>query len=284
MEREESAGRAAVLCSTTAEGGRPCVPFAALRRERPEHSREAASPEIIDAFPPAISPLQSLVRTLTEFFLKRRGRCFEGWTELKILQYVQWHLLNGSLFVACEPPRRAGILSTLRSAVVRRSPCPASVAGNVSPARGIAAEDGPAGFARVSCAGEFSLHSSLSTRHSSPVALAAIAWLGNADAIQALATYGMPQFVWQELPKNGDSILIADVAGNRRWMPEILKQVYGAWPDSPRKRVFTYRRSKLVELNWQTIFRFSGLRAAACAERASAPAVFNPRSAITHPQ
>ncbi len=142
---------------------------------------------------PAALKIRALA--VVNFFLSHRGRCFNGWTELKISQYVLWHLLNGTVFVASEPPFE--------------------------------------------------------------VALAVIAWPGNADAMQALAHYKMPQFVWQELPKNGDSILIADVAGDRKLMPEILKQVHGAWPDSPRKRLFTYRRAKLVELSWTTILRFS---------------------------
>ena len=86
-----------------------------------------------------------------------------------------------------------------------------------------------------------------------------IAWPDNALKIRALAAYGMPQFVWQELPRDGDSILIADVAGDRSLMPEILKQIMTRLPAIFRKRLFTYRRGKLAELSWGTIFRLSGL-------------------------
>jgi hypothetical protein len=87
--------------------------------------------------------------------------------------------------------------------------------------------------------------------------LVVIAWPEIADDVTVRARDGAPQFVWDNVPREGDCFLIADVAGNRKLMPDILEQVSGAWPDSPRKRLFTYRRSRLKEMDWTTIRRFT---------------------------
>lgn len=167
---------------------------------------------------------------LTEFFLKRKGRCFEGWSEEKIFNYVLVNCVHGNVFFARTPGEGAR----------------------------------PAG----------------------PIALAAIAWLGDAATIKHKAELDSPQFSWdgfseQQSPdRKGagfclarsmgnrsltvgaqlDSILIADVAGDRRFMPEILKQVMARRVPAPpaifQKRLFTYRRGKLVELSWATVRRF----------------------------
>lgn len=103
------------------------------------------------------------------------------------------------------------------------------------------------------------------------IAVAAIAWLDDAARITDLDARRLPQFQWEpEHPKggsatgqwtpNGDSILIADVAGDRKFMPEILKQVTARWADAPCERLFTYRRGKLIELHWTTVMRFSQMR------------------------
>jgi hypothetical protein len=88
------------------------------------------------------------------------------------------------------------------------------------------------------------------------IGAAAILWPNDAATIKAIADLDKPQFAWSPTPKDGDSILIADVAGNRKFMPEILKQVMDRWYDGPwrchpqanifQKRIFTYRRGELV--------------------------------------
>lgn len=88
------------------------------------------------------------------------------------------------------------------------------------------------------------------------IGAAAILWPNDAATIRAMAELDKPQFTWSPTPKDGDSILIADVAGDRQFMPEILRHVMAHWPDSPRKRLFTYRRGNLVELSWKTVNRF----------------------------
>ena len=87
--------------------------------------------------------------------------------------------------------------------------------------------------------------------------LVVIAWLENAARIIARAAAGTPHFTWEQLPKDGDSILIADVVGERSLLPDVRRQVNGAWPDSPRKRLFAFRKGRLVELAWPTIDRLT---------------------------
>ncbi|HEV2456379.1 MAG TPA: hypothetical protein VGY98_19100 [Verrucomicrobiae bacterium] len=103
------------------------------------------------------------------------------------------------------------------------------------------------------------------------IALAAIAWRNDAARIEENERLGLPQYDWKGFPKDGDSILIADVAGDRKLMPEILKQVMDCWCHGPwrsrslpnifQKRIFTYRRGRLVELGWKTVFRFMSVAA-----------------------
>jgi len=163
---------------------------------------------------------------IAEFFLSRRGRCFEGWSTDKVFYYILVNHLHDNIFVARD---RFGL-----------------------------------------------------------IALAAIAWLDDEEQIVNRDIAGLPQFDWEH-PKgwtpNGDSILIADVAGDRSLMPEILKQAMVRWgahasrvlfrassretdavarPDARetralpiQKRLFTYRRGKLAELSWTTVYRFS---------------------------
>lgn len=88
------------------------------------------------------------------------------------------------------------------------------------------------------------------------IGLAAIVWPEYARMIRALDAAGEPQFSWTICPHKGDSLLIADVAGQRALMPEIFKQVQERWPDCRRQRLFTYRRGALVELTWETATRF----------------------------
>lgn len=136
---------------------------------------------------------------VTKFFLKNKGRCFEGWTPNKVAKYVLVNAVYRNVFVALD---------------------------------------------------NFGL-----------IGAAAILWPNDAATIRAIAESDEPQFTWSPTPRDGDSILIADVAGDRRLMPQILKQVManGPWrchPNIFQKRIFTYRRGKLVELSWGTVLRF----------------------------
>lgn len=106
------------------------------------------------------------------------------------------------------------------------------------------------------------------------IGAAAILWPNDAATIKAIAEACQPQFTWTPTPKDGDSILIADVAGDRRFMPEILKQAAVPLPNIFQKRLFTYRRGKLVELSWPTVLRFCQISRSPteCPDRADAQA------------
>ena len=73
------------------------------------------------------------------------------------------------------------------------------------------------------------------------IALAAIAWPADAATIIAKAERGLPQFDWKGFPTDGDSILIADVAGDRRLCPRFLSKLRRpGWCQHwrPRRRPF----------------------------------------------
>lgn len=89
------------------------------------------------------------------------------------------------------------------------------------------------------------------------VALVVFAWPENSDDLRCRNDTGTPLFVWQQPATDGDAFLIGGVVGNRKFMPEVLKQVNGAWPDSPRKKLFTFRRGRFVEISWKAVERFT---------------------------
>lgn len=70
---------------------------------------------------------------------------------------------------------------------------------------------------------------------------------------------GEPLFIWEAPKCDGDAFFIGGIVGKRRFGAEVFKQVSGAWPESPRKQVFTFRKGKLVELSWKELTRFCGL-------------------------
>lgn len=89
------------------------------------------------------------------------------------------------------------------------------------------------------------------------IGLIVIVWPNTARRIMFLDRNGQPQFDWQHLPLDGDAFVVADVLGNVKLLPDIWTQVSGEWPDTPRKRLFTYRRGKLKELTWTTVRRLT---------------------------
>ena len=91
------------------------------------------------------------------------------------------------------------------------------------------------------------------------VQIVVFAWLDCAADIMRRAAADEPQFNWQMARTEGDAILVGDVIGSRRWFCKIVEQIKAHWPDSPRKRFFTYRgdRPRLKEFTLKTVLRFT---------------------------
>lgn len=66
--------------------------------------------------------LAERVKVIAAFCLNRRGRCFPGWSNALIFQYLCWHALNGSLFLAIRRDKLvgAGIAWTMDAADIQR--------------------------------------------------------------------------------------------------------------------------------------------------------------------
>ena len=76
----------------------------------------------------------------------------------------------------------------------------------------------------------------------------AFGWPGWGEHIEARAAAGAPEFTWSNPIQGGDSIFIAEVIGERSRL-RVLWDSLGEWcPDIDERRIFTYRRDKLVEL------------------------------------
>lgn len=87
------------------------------------------------------------------------------------------------------------------------------------------------------------------------------AWRDNAVDILLREAAKEPQFYWQMPNNNGNAILIGQVIGKRRWMPQIYRKVMAHWPESPGLRLFSYRQRegapRLEEFNLDTLKRFT---------------------------
>lgn len=51
----------------------------------------------------------SYVRELTMFALRRKGKCFVGWTPQIVFRFIAFHLLAGTLFIAREGRALLGV-------------------------------------------------------------------------------------------------------------------------------------------------------------------------------
>ena len=91
------------------------------------------------------------------------------------------------------------------------------------------------------------------------VQIITFAWLDDSVEVVRRAAADESQFNWQPTRNDGDSLLVGDVIGQRRWFGKIVEQIKARWPDSPRKRLFTYRGEKpaLKEFDLNTVLRFA---------------------------
>jgi|GEM_PF-6999019 len=92
------------------------------------------------------------------------------------------------------------------------------------------------------------------------VQMIAFAWRANAGELLRRDAAKEPQFDWRPEQPNGDALLIGQITGNRKLSGEIIKQVMAQWPESPRLRVFIYRKRNgaavMKEVNWKILQRF----------------------------
>ena len=139
--------------------------------------------------------LANIIRRITVFCIKNRGKCFvEGESAALLFRYMAHQLLTGSLFV--------------------------------------------------------------DWKGSEPEALVVV-WREDAAALIEREKLGRPQFNWQLPSKSGDCALIGPVIGNRKSVARLLGRIRDCWPDAASLRLFTYRNSRLRELNWKTLERFA---------------------------
>ncbi len=83
----------------------------------------------------------------------------------------------------------------------------------------------------------------------------AFGWPAWGEHVEARAAAGAPEFTWSNPIQGGDSIFIAEVIGDRRHL-RTLYDTLGEWcPDLDERKIFTYRRGKLVELSQKTMQR-----------------------------
>ena len=97
-------------------------------------------------------------------------------------------------------------------------------------------------------------------RKGEPQAVAFVRWADEAD-LRGHAERREPVFFWGKPLAGGDAIFIAEVVGKRHFISSIVEQVMAHWPDSPRKKLFTYRFKggvlTLTEISWPTLTRFT---------------------------
>jgi hypothetical protein len=79
------------------------------------------------------------------------------------------------------------------------------------------------------------------------VALAFV-WGAPAEQIRARAATGQPAFQWEQSQDSAEAVLVAEVIGDRNYLPRLYQQAQRRWPDLERKTLFTYRAGSLVEL------------------------------------
>jgi hypothetical protein len=77
-----------------------------------------------------------------------------------------------------------------------------------------------------------------------------IAWKDSAEEIRQRGRRGQPQFNWQLPATSGDAYMIGEViAKDKTGLTRLLQLASATWPDWKMRKLFTYRRKKLVELS-----------------------------------
>ena len=183
------------------------------------------------------------VKSLTMFCLERRGRCFGGFTPAQLFRYVAFQLLNGHLFAdmdETENVRAVLFVWPEREADIRRR----DAAGEPQFAWRMGSAPGPGAANDGPVVGT-------NARGSHELMVPAARAVSGARPRRTAAGPALPY----------DSFLIGQVIGSRQLLPKLVKQAMAHWPDSPRKKLFTYRLKngtpRLTEYPWPIVKRFA---------------------------
>ena len=95
-------------------------------------------------------------------------------------------------------------------------------------------------------------------RQGSEIAAVAFAWSNPETEIRKRAAAGSPQFDWRRTGEEADALFVAQVIGRWELLPRLVRQIVARWPDAERRKIFTYRRKRLVELKPDVIARLRG--------------------------
>jgi hypothetical protein len=97
-------------------------------------------------------------------------------------------------------------------------------------------------------------------RHSAIVAALTVWGMPEAE-IRQMDAEGESTWQWRRSRDDADSLCVGEVIGARELLPALVRQVSSRWPNWRDKKVFTYRRGKLVQLDPATVEKLIGPRA-----------------------
>jgi hypothetical protein len=86
------------------------------------------------------------------------------------------------------------------------------------------------------------------------IAAVGVAWPLTVKELFRRNRVKQPQFDWKALPEPGNALLIGPVIGTRKYLVKLWRVALNRWPFI--RRIFTYRRGRLVELHLRTMERF----------------------------
>ena len=93
-------------------------------------------------------------------------------------------------------------------------------------------------------------------REGGQIAGVLFAWGMPASEIEQAGAEGKGTFAWRKSRDDSDAIFLAEFIGRRDLFPRLLQQAETRWPDWRRKRIFTFRTGRLVELPQTVIAKF----------------------------
>lgn len=85
-------------------------------------------------------------------------------------------------------------------------------------------------------------------RERGELAAVAFAWSAPEGQIRDRAAAGQAVFAWRTGDDRADALFLAEVAGKKRLFPRLFRAGFARWPDWQRRKIFTFRAGRLVEL------------------------------------